>query len=259
MDEEDFRFKKRPGPKKRPQERPNWEVKLFAYILEYVLREPEDFFFKKEVASSLHASEVDVGHCLASLCKEGILIHKAVDPSEYDEVYVGKGSFPSTITWFEGRWVWGKPPVFRHKGFGNYRNHCISRDRRVHRSKRDVAKALKKNPVVPVSSEQWDGKAYFIIRGQQFAKACKTAGFPSDPKTSWTCPKCGKKSFYDAIRCENYKVSPPCDYQRPHQNFWPPLVQLVTCEKCGQKLEPGQKSHPKIICNLNIVRFVMDQ
>ena len=264
MDEDDFRFKKRSKskPKKRQtKEKPAWELKILGQVRSYVLREPEDFLLKKPLVEQLGHSETNVGQCLVALVREGILVYKAVDPDEYETVYIGNGPFSATVSWHEGQWVWGKPIVFKHKGFGNYRrNWGIRRDSRKHRSKRDVERANRKDPPVPVASKDWDGKAYFIIRDQEFKEACKKAGMPTDPKSDWICPKCGKSCSYDELQCQNYGVTPPCEYRRPNANHWPPpFVKLGTCGQCGAKLEPGQKTHSKLICNTNVVRYVMDE
>jgi hypothetical protein len=198
-----------------------------------------------------------VGRCLHALEKEGLLVYKRVDPEEHDSVSLHR---KGTITWVEGRWVWGYFPLFQHKGFGNYKKNGFykRRDPRKLRSKKDIAKAQKKNGKIPVQPEDWDGKAYHIVRGLEFKKACKALGLPDDPEADWTCPQCGNKCRYDRLDCSNYKLSPPCAYKRPHQFYWPPPpVKLPNCKRCGCQLKPGVK-HKENACNTNIVSDIMN-
>ena len=258
MDEDDF--KDRPRTLKQPRlERPSWEQTLLEQVRVYILRESEDFVLRGVIVEEMRltAVSITVGRCLAALAREGLLIHKAVDPKDYPEVFLGTGYLSRKVTWYDGKWIWGDFPVFRHKGFGNYkRNWGIRRDSRKFRSKKAVSKAQRKNPAVPVKPEEWDGRAYFIVRGVAFKAACDERGIPHDPKADWTCPQCQKKNRHTERGCCNYGH---CTYQRPHEKYWPPPpVQSVVCKRCGLTLPQGKKAHSDRACNEAIVRGVME-
>jgi hypothetical protein len=258
VDEDDFRD--RPRTRKEPRtERPNWELALLEQLRVYVLREPEDFIVRGAVAKDLNMTNavISLGQCLAALVREGLLEYRTVDPKEYPEVFLHENTFRTKVTWLEDRWIWGEYPVFKHKGFGNYkRMRGIRRDPRRLRSKRAIAKAQRKNPPIPVKPEEWDGKAYFIVRGREFQSACEDRDMPLDPKADWTCPSCKRKNRYTELDCSNYGH---CKYRRPHDKFWPPPpVQSIECRRCGATLPPGKKTHPEPVCNEIIVRGVME-
>jgi len=259
VDEDDFRD--RPRQRKKPRkEKPAWEKSLLEQLRIYVLREPEDFVIRDQIASELNltSAAIVVGQCLANLAREGLLVHKVVNPEQYPEVFIGPGFRVSKATWHEGQWIWGAFPIFQHKGFGNYRgkHFGVRRDHRKFRSKKEIAKAQRKTAIVPVKPEQWDGRAYFIIRGREFHRACKAAGVPADPKADWICPQCKASCRYDDLRCPNYGH---CEYRRPHDKYWPPPpVQSIVCKRCGVTLPPGKKIHNERVCNEAIVGEVME-
>jgi hypothetical protein len=248
VDEEDFRFKKYSEPKQKKVGKPGWELKLLDQIRMFVLRDPFDFIVKNNLALELQLPLHQVGQCLTALIKEGLLVYKTVDPKNHESVSLGR---IGTAHWHKGQWVWPFL-VFTHKGFGNYKNrHSTRRDQRRYRSKRDVEKAKEK--ICPIKPEDWDGKAYHIVRGSEYVAACKAAGMPPDPESDWICPECDESRPHSYIKCENYRPI-PCKYQRPHRLFWP--LPVTVCKRCGSKISESIK-HKENDCNTIIVRTIM--
>jgi DNA-directed RNA polymerase subunit M/transcription elongation factor TFIIS len=257
VDEDDFKDRPR---KKRPKKekfeklvKSSWELNLKKSVLYRVLREPEDFLLKSKAAKDLGIDIVSVGTALASIEKDGIVVYKTVDPNLYPtfdiDINNRPWNFRSKISWFIDKWVWGDVPVFKHKGgFGRRK----TRDHRQIRSKKQLTERLRNNPPEPVD---WDGKAYFIIRGPEFVKACKKAQVPVNPTEDWTCPKCNKgKISYYTDTCH----SGSCGYKRlPYE--WPLPIEMKECKICGHRSPVGDKSHTVSNCNMIIINEVMDK
>jgi hypothetical protein len=226
-------------PGKRPRGKPTWLLVLQEHVLRYVLREADDFVIKQNVARALNATEIPVGSCLAGLIREGILTPLQPVPASEETVTVDG----VTCYWEEGKWM--------VRGLGGYRTRVPAV-----RGIRRKAKYVVTKPTKP-SVAEWDGRAHFIIRGEAFHHECDRLGLPVDPRASWHCPRCGKKRDWDQIECNNYNISPPCNYKRPDRRHWPEPVKWRTCERCGTKLAPSTL-HKKRHCNTIIVRGIME-
>ena len=239
MDETDFdHFDDDPQPGKLRKEKPTWAIILLEQIRNYVLREPDDFILKQELARRLNYSEPAVGSCIAALIREGILTPlQPVPPHEH--LRVGEES----CYWENGQWMVSGTPGHRE------RLRAIRGIRR--KAKWKVVAGTK--PTVA----KWDGRANFIIRGDAFKKACKGLNFPEDPHADWTCPKCGNQRPWDALECSNYITVPFCNYKRPSQSHWPVPVKLRVCERCGAEISQST-THKLRHCNAIIVRDIMN-
>ncbi len=214
---------------------------------------------KEKLAADINQSNAIVGSALSQLCKIGILDYRLVDPAKHDLIILDPQG--PAATWHEGRWTWGRPHQFEHKGFGNYKrnNWHVRRDLRPFRSKKEVKRANARSPIQPIRPEEWNGKVYFIIREAAFKRECALLGMPSNPRADWICPKCEAPRDYGELRCDNCKVNPPCDYRRPNLWYWPPdPIRSVLCKRCGMHLPPGEKTHNITECNAIVINGVMN-
>ena len=252
MDESDFdHLDDDPRRGKVKKDRPTWLLILQEQVLHYVLREDDDFVFKQNIASTLNAVEAHVGSCLAALVREGILTPlQPVDPVKamgnckgpckcHARLHVGSES----CYWENGKWMVEGSPAYRT------RLHAIKGFRRKAK--------WQKMAGTKATIAKWDGRAHHIIRGEAFHSACERLGLPVDPCASWTCPRCGKKKEWNRIECNNYNITPACNYKRPDGRHWPKPVKLKTCERCGAQLAPSTL-HKLRHCNVVIVRSIME-
>lgn len=256
MDEEDFRIKIRPKPKSPRTTKSSWEIKHIDAVRYRILRDPDEFVLKFILARDFNTTETSIGQALTALEKEGLVVYKSVDPKLYPTFSISHSSWVrgscarNSISWYEGKWIIGDVPVFSlteywwcPSGYGSEANKL----RRKSRSRRQFEKFLRSNPPEP---SDWNGKAYFIIRGDKFLKACKKLGIPSDPCIDWCCPYCNKKTSYYNDRCHG------CEYKKlPYE--WPVVIPSKICPKCGVVLPVDKKLHTKNGCNINVVTSVM--
>lgn len=249
MDDDDYPVKSRPEKKQTRVGDAAWKIKQFSVLKKYVIRTTESFVIKEDLAYILKIPEVIVGSLLRQLVNAGVLTRlQRVNPVE-------KIRFQGSYAEWEpspngGKWVYspGLSVSRLTLGIGPSKGRA---------SKREIEKWRKKHPSRPVS---WAGKAYFIIRNNQFRELAKQLGLPGDPEAPWYCPRCGASNPHDSLWCSKRDCDGNiCTFGRISLLEYPPPPKPVKhCWRCGIPLHRGLKFHPRDVCNELIVSSVME-
>lgn len=247
--------------KSRKAQKPIWSPKLLSLIRTLVLRELEDYVLIPNLVSKLTFQSFEIARCLNELVMEGLLLpYNTISPYARD----GKPNYVEILTphrRYIGTWD-GKQWVDKIE------THVTSR------KTGRIRFGSSKTEVTPVTG--WDGRGYYIIRGEEFIKACKRENLTTDPiMDPWVC-----KSFtLDGVLCDTYNEGPDDKYhcKNCHYNRYEPVSRKSSpflhpldsgkpeCPRCHVILKyknmNGKKrlDHSVTKCNNAMVKFVLEQ
>lgn len=147
----------------------------------------DDVILESEVARHLKSRNVDIGMCLASLVKDGVLIRSKIDRSIHDDIIM----WGTRIRFHEGKWVQVphypydsfQLPIGREQILQSAKLKSRSRFTQEIASKKEADRFRKKNPYIEF---KWNEYVYHIVpdKLKQLKKIslervpCKRCGSP---------------------------------------------------------------------------------